>query len=381
MTDEVHVSSSPLRRFRHAHEQDIERALRSRGPLTRQELQDVTGLSRTTLYSIVNALTADGVIVESRVQTSQRRGRPASVLSLDPAAAQVIGVELGRSHIGVTVANLRHEIVAGSDRSAPVGRNAGEIGAAAIDAIDEALRDAGLTSARLDAIVVGTPLSFGTGAQAADRVREDVGARMLARYGVAPVFANNARLVALAEMRFGAGADVDDLIYLHLDEGVGGGVVLDRRIVDGRHGRAGELGHISVDVDGPPCWCGGIGCLERYLALPELAAYIGSSASEMLAHPGLVEHIDGRLGVLSRVVAGLLTTLDVRRVVLGGTLGRANGIAPRVEELVRILSPDHVAVDVDVRPAVLGRRGSAQGGVVLGLAAAGGDLVVPTIYS
>lgn len=376
MDEEQSVTGSPLRRFREAHEQDVERALRTRGPLTRQELQAATGLSRTTLYAIISRLAEDGAVVESRAAQSGR-GRPASVVSLDPNAAQYIGVELGRNHIGVVVANLRHEVVAGEDFAAPYGASAREVGDAALTAIEATLRGGGLTAMRVNSIVIGTPLFFGRGAENEEQVREEIARRVRDRFELTPAFANNARLVALAEMRFGAAADADDLVYIHLDEGVGGGVVLGRQLVNGGHGRAGEIGHITVDPNGVECWCGGVGCLERYVAVPELARRAGVSTEALLRAPDLVELVDGGLRLLACVVAGLLSTLDLRVVVLGGPLGVAPGVARRVRELVDAIVPDHLRGDLDIRVASLGTLGSARGGVVHGLGEGGPGSFIP----
>ena len=74
--------------------------------------------------------------------------------------------------------------------------------------------------------------------------------------------ANDATLAALAEQKYGAGRGYKHLIYMTLSTGIGGGVVIDGRLYTGRGGFAGELGHITVDRNGPPCNCGNVGCLE-----------------------------------------------------------------------------------------------------------------------
>ncbi len=77
------------------------------------------------------------------------------------------------------------------------------------------------------------------------------------------ILENDANAAALGEFKNGAGRDADSLVFLGLGTGVGGGIVLDGEIVRGAHGVGGELGHIILLADGPPCGCGNHGCLEQ----------------------------------------------------------------------------------------------------------------------
>ncbi|MBA3643282.1 MAG: ROK family protein [Chloroflexia bacterium] len=78
--------------------------------------------------------------------------------------------------------------------------------------------------------------------------------------------ANDGNCAALGESRFGVGAGVRDLIYLALGTGVGGGIISDGRLIEGVSGVAGEVGHVTVALDGPRCTCGSIGCLEAFVS-------------------------------------------------------------------------------------------------------------------
>jgi len=82
---------------------------------------------------------------------------------------------------------------------------------------------------------------------------------------------NDANLAALAEYRFGAGKGYDDMIYLTLSTGIGGGVICGGRLLLGVKGLAAEVGHMSVDLNGPRCNCGNIGCVEAIAAGPAIA--------------------------------------------------------------------------------------------------------------
>ena len=94
---------------------------------------------------------------------------------------------------------------------------------------------------------------------------------MEAEFGLPVVVGNDANLAALAEQRFGAGQGVADLIYITVSTGIGGGVIVDNRLLLGAQGLAGEVGHQTIEAHGPRCKCGNIGCLEALAAGPAIA--------------------------------------------------------------------------------------------------------------
>lgn len=73
---------------------------------------------------------------------------------------------------------------------------------------------------------------------------------------------NDANVAAMAENRFGAGKGVENMLYMTVSTGIGGGIIINGRIYRGSHGNAGEIGHMTIKPDGPPCGCGNFGCLE-----------------------------------------------------------------------------------------------------------------------
>jgi len=116
---------------------------------------------------------------------------------------------------------------------------------------------------------------------------------------------NDAKLAALGEYRFGAGKGVTTLVYLTISTGIGGGVVERGRLYLGAHGWATELGHTIVEPHGPPCACGGRGCLEALAAGPAIAlqAQERIRAGEASALSGMVEGRPDRISALEVVAA------------------------------------------------------------------------------
>lgn len=125
-----------------------------------------------------------------------------------------------------------------------------------------------------------------------------------------PVFlGNDANLAALGEYTFGAGKDYRFLVYLTVSTGVGGGIIEDGRILNGARGAAGELGHMTIDLNGPRCNCGNLGCLEILAS----GTAIKRRAIEMLE--------TGRASLLPQLAQNKLEDVTAEMVALAATQG------------------------------------------------------------
>lgn len=161
-----------------------------------------------------------------------------------------------------------------------------------------------------------------------------LGDRLRGRMGV-PVFVDNdVNALALAEWRWGAGRGAASLVLLALGTGVGGGIVLDGRLHRGGAGFGGELGHVPIDFDGPPCICGGRGCLKAYVSGTDIAQRgaarlgrpVGAAEIFRLAADGdaaaeaIVDEVCTALGAgLAIIVNGL----NPQRVLLAGSVAKS----------------------------------------------------------
>ena len=145
-------------------------------------------------------------------------------------------------------------------------------------------------------------------------------ARLEARLGLPVAVDNDAKAFALAEGRFGAAVGVSNFIALVVSTGVGGGIVLDGRLLDGRLGNAGHIGHVVVDPDGPSCKCGGQGCLEAVASGTALRRDLGY-APEFA--PREVRRRAGKL--VGRAVAAVSNLLDLHLAVVGGSVALGYG--------------------------------------------------------
>ncbi len=130
----------------------------------------------------------------------------------------------------------------------------------------------GVVDPETGAVLTAPNLEDWVGIQVARRIEEEIGS---------PTFlGNDANLAALGEWRFGAGQGHHHLVYLTISTGIGGGVICDDRLLEGKHGLAGELGHVTILPDGPVCSCGHRGHLEALSSGPAIMNYVAEQLSE-----------------------------------------------------------------------------------------------------
>ena len=145
-------------------------------------------------------------------------------------------------------------------------------------------------------------------------------ARVAEVCGVPTFLDGDAKALALAEGRFGVARGVDDYLAMVVSTGVGGGIVLGARLLDGVTGNAGHIGHVIVEPGGRPCACGGIGCLEAEASGTAIAAATGRPAADA---PSEVRERTGRL--VGRAVASVANLLALRLAVVSGSVALGFG--------------------------------------------------------
>ncbi len=164
-----------------------------------------------------------------------------------------------------------------------------------------------------------------------------------ARLGRPVVVENDAKAAGLAEAWKGGGRGVTSLLYVTLGTGVGGAVIQDGRLWTGKSGYAGEIGHVPVEPEGEPCGCGSRGCLETVAGsfgwMRRADAALRRHPASLLARRTLepativdaaragdvtaLEIVDGTARALGQALGGLLNTLNLERVVIGGGVAAA----------------------------------------------------------
>lgn len=319
--------------IRRTHEERILATLRESGPLTRAALEARVGLSRTTLSDITAALLRRGVLVERPMHEQRRgRGRPAAQLALDPSSGQFLGVDLGHRRVHVAVVNASNEIIVAGERAYDSETTWLERLDATFALIAELTAQGAIGLQALEGIGIGVPGPLSTGFRGEQRTpprwrgqgRDDlldlIRSRFDERFSAPLTLDNNTRLAGLGEAVWGRAEDVESLLYVRLSDGIGGGLVVAGRLVSGASGSAGELGHVTVDPDGLPCWCGKVGCLETIASVPALRSRIDAAARDGADRDGrATAHIVRVAGeATGRALAAASVVVDPRDVVIAG---------------------------------------------------------------
>jgi predicted NBD/HSP70 family sugar kinase len=382
------ATTSSLERLRDTNRRSITTLLAAEGPMSRADLVRGTGLSRTTVSSLVGDLISSGHIVETADRGRPHKGgsgRPPLLVALSTPGGGVAGVDIGHGHVRVAVADRVGAVLAEDTAALDVD----EDGAVALDRaarmVRQALRTAGLALTDLHAVGMCVPAPLDR-RSASLRTRILPGWRELSpgeelhrRLGVAVFADNDANLGALAELGHGAARGAADLVYVKVASGLGAGIVLGGRLHRGASGIAGELGHVQVDEDGRVCRCGNRGCLETLVSAPRLLALLQPAYDEPLSVERILALDEGCDAAVRRVLsdagraigralADLCNSLNPEVVVVGGSLGRSASLADGIRAAVdRYAQPDTAAA-LRVVPGALGDRAELVGAVSLAIA-------------
>jgi glucokinase len=201
--------------------------------------------------------------------------------------------------------------------------------------------------------------------------------------GLPTALINDARAFGLAELSVGAARGASSMIGLTLGTGIGGVIAIDGRVHQGHDGTGGEIGHQTLEPDGPPCGCGNRGCLEAYARADRIAAACGTDTAEAAmeaARAGDARALAGLLVVgryLGIGIANMIVVVNPDVVVIGGGISAAfdllrGPIEAELRERVHTTSLDGVRLV----PAELGTWAGAIGAAIHGAEAAG--RTVPT---
>ena len=200
-----------------------------------------------------------------------------------------------------------------------------------------------------------------------------VAAPVAAVLGVPVHLINDARAFGLAELRLGAGRGARSFVGLTLGTGVGGVIAVDGRVHLGHDGTAGEVGHQTIDPDGPPCGCGNHGCLEAFARADRIAAACGTATVEaalVAAHAGDERALAGLAEVgryLGIGIGNMIAVIAPDRVIIGGGVAAAGDLLlePIRDELLRRVRTTSLD-EVEIVTAELGTWAGAIGAAVHG---------------
>jgi predicted NBD/HSP70 family sugar kinase len=335
--------------------------------------------------TIVGELISEGFVVEEEEASGRRHqvGRPGVLVSLNPDAGVVVGVDIGHRRVLVATANLSHEVLAEVECDLPLDHGPARTFDLVEELVEDVLGRAGVRRESVLGVGVGLPAPFEetTGRIHPSSLAPSWGevrpVEELRRRLRLPVYVeNDANLAALAELVWGAGRGARDAACVMISDGIGAGLIVDGRLYRGAMGTAGEIGHTVVDEYGPICRCGNRGCLEMLAGAPAVLELLRPSRGPDLT-VGQVLKLSGEgdaacrraLGDAGRLigiaVANLCNLFNPERVIINGELSEAGEVmlGPLRASLARCALP--VAATAEIVPGQLGARATVLGGVAL----------------
>ena len=341
-------------------------------PISRADLAKTSCLNKSTVGSLLTQLQSWGLVKESGM-SNQRPGRPGVLIDINPEGGRIIGVEIGVGFITVIVVDMKAQALwRRKMETTEAGKPLTELSQAEVleqaeHLVQEAVAEATTCDCRLFGIGLGVPglvnHSTGTLLFAPNPGWRNVPLRDMwrQRFGVPVVVENEANAAALGEHMLGVARQLDNFIYLSAGVGLGGGLVIDGKLYGGVGGYAGEIGHMTLEPEGPQCNCGNRGCWEMLVGprailqrvrqaavegrAPELLAQCSGNANAIQMEHVLQAAAQGQPAVLVALaevgrylgigIANLVNALNPKMIVLGGVLSAVGPyILPRAQHEV-----------------------------------------------
>lgn len=367
-------------------------AIRRNQPISRADVARTTRLSRATVTGVVQRLVQGGWVVESGNQASARGRRPV-LLRLNSGALYCLALKIAPGRVIAGIADLGAHIVATATAELPHG--ADEVLAVIEACTAAALHQVGIGRDRLVGVGVALPgivdphtgrardahLLGWSDFPLVERLREHL---------ELPVFAeNDANALTLAEWCYGAGRERAHLVVVTVGIGIGAGIVVGGQIYRGALGGAGELGHTTVEPDGPLCSCGRRGCLEAVAGdrgiVAEARAAVATGrirglgpgwegvtreavVDAALAGDAVAAEVISRAGRrIGLALANVVALLNPEMVVIGGELAVQAGdlLLQPIREMVWQGAFSVLGRDLPILPAALGNDGWLVGAAAL----------------
>jgi glucokinase-like ROK family protein len=362
--------------------------------LSRTDLAEEMGLTRAAVTIIVNDLIAHGIIIETESRTTSS-GRPPVVLEINPNHGLVAAIDMGAMHMSVALGDFSARILEEVESSFQIVDGPEKCLEEAGRVLQELLAKRHLKPVDLAGIGVGVPGPVITeqGTVMAPPImpgwdRFPIRQTLEEKWKTAVTLNNDAELGALGEWAYGAGRGERNLAFIKVGSGIGAGLIINRQIYGGTTGSAGEIGHLTVDENGPLCACGNHGCLEAFAgghAIASQARSLVASGKRTLLSEKVIDSLSAldvaeaaRRGDLPSqeiikhsgryigiAIAGLINLFNPSTVIIGGGVAQVGDLLTTpIRQAVRERSLRASEHGVKITTAMLGRRSSLIGALV-----------------
>ncbi|GLT17950.1 transcriptional regulator [Vibrio zhanjiangensis] len=333
-----------------------------KGPISRIDLSKESELAPASITKITRELIEAHLIHETTVQEATSRGRPAIGLQVNNQDWQFLSMRLGRGYLTIALHELGGEVLI--DTKIDIHEiDQEDVLARLLHEIEEFFQSYSEQLGRVTSIALTLPglvnSEQGIVMQMPHYNVENLalGPEIFKATGLPVFIANDTRAWALAERLFGHSQDNENSVLISIHHGLGAGIIVDGRVLQGRHGNIGELGHIQIDPNGKPCHCGNRGCLETVASSQairdEVAERLAKGESSVLSSieevsvediceaaangdvlaVEVIEKLGRYLGAAISIVVNLF---NPEKVLIGGAINQAKNILyPAIQTCIR----------------------------------------------
>ncbi len=383
------------------HEAQIIAALRKHEAISRTDIARRTGWSRPKVTAEVGKLARRGILIESGEGASQGGRRP-RLLKFNRQLGHIVGVDIGATSMDLAVADLDGQVLLRDSGPADVRDEPLVLLGEARRRLLALLARCDIRPAQILGVGVGVPgpVDFLKGILVAPPLMPAWEGFSIRGY-FHPIFPsafvavdNDVNIMALGELKSGAGLGQDNFIFVKIGTGIGAGIVCNGVIHRGHNGSAGDIGHICADHTGPICRCGNVGCLEAMAAGPAIAdqalaaAQHGSSpilAQKLAANNGMLRAEDVAVAVregdhaaieivqhsgqlIGDVLAGLVNFFNPSMILVGGGVSNiGNQLLASIRQAVLRRSTALATRELIVSYSPMGSEAGVTGAIHLAL--------------
>lgn len=246
------------------------------GPISRAQIAKETNLTPPTVGSIVKELIEQGIVKESTLGISQG-GRKPTMLVIDYQGFYVVGVDAGPTEVETILTDLSGKVI--EHCSLPINEKITEASFLGIleAGIETVLQNYNQNKDKIIGIGIAmhgvVDVETGTSLYAPNLDLRGVPIKQTLedKFNLMVIVENDARALALGEVWFGQGKDSESMVAVNIGNGVGAGITLNGKLYHGDSSIAGEIGHMTVDINGKACSCGNKGCLQTIISGPAIA--------------------------------------------------------------------------------------------------------------
>lgn len=321
---------------RSAHGGDLFQLLRDGLPRTRAELASMTGLARSTIVARIDALLQSGMITAAD-ESKSTGGRPSARVVFNPNARIVVAVSLGATHCIVAVTNLDGEVLARRKLSVAISRPPATVLRDVLNEMQDLLSALGPDAPALAGVGIGLPgpVEHATGRPIRPPIMPgwdgfDVVGQVRQVFDVLVLVDNEVNLMALGE-RSARWRDHENMIFVKVATGVGGGIIANGQLQRGAQGSSGDLGHVQVPQGGNViCHCGNTGCLEALVGAGAIVQKLSTQGIDVRSgadvvdlasegHPQAIAVLRDAGRDLGSVLATCVNLLNPSVIVIGGS--------------------------------------------------------------